>query len=94
MKRIISVLSLVFILASSAFASGAPIELPDDPLFPGTVLYGDANGDKTLNNKDVVLLFRIVSGSDVRYEKKLDFNRDKTVNNKDVVALFRYVSDH
>ncbi len=54
---------------------------------------GDCNGDGDVNNKDVVALFRYVSGSDkVEDESVYDFNGDGAVDNKDVVALFRFVS--
>jgi hypothetical protein len=54
---------------------------------------GDVNGDGSLNNKDVVALFRLVSaGGAAATVEKCDINGDNNVNNKDVVALFRYVS--
>lgn len=54
---------------------------------------GDVNGDYEINNKDVVTLFRYVSGGNkIEDETVYDYNGDKEVNNKDVVALFRYVS--
>ncbi len=54
---------------------------------------GDINGDGSVNNKDVVALFKYVSGggTDVNIIA-LDVNGDGSVNNKDVVALFKYVS--
>ena len=59
---------------------------------PGTDK-GDMNGDKAIDNKDVVILFRYVSGSDKAEDETVyDFNGDKNVDNKDVVALFRFVS--
>lgn len=55
---------------------------------------GDVNGDNELNNKDVVSLFRYVSGdkSAVKNEDECDMNGDGGVDNKDVVSLFRAVS--
>ena len=54
---------------------------------------GDINGDESVNNKDVVALFKYVSGGEVTTnEIALDVNGDGLVNNKDVVALFKYVS--
>ena len=65
---------------------GISTEDPDPPS-------GDVNGDGKTNNKDVVALFRRVSGSEVAAnESAADFNGDGKVNNKDVVALFRYIS--
>lgn len=54
---------------------------------------GDCNGDGAVDNKDVVVLFRYVSGGKkVADESAYDFNGDGAVDNKDVVALFRAVS--
>ena len=56
-------------------------------------ILGDCNGDGSVDNKDVVALFRYVSGSEkLDDESVYDFNDDNTVDNKDVVALFRFVS--
>lgn len=54
---------------------------------------GDINGDGAKNNKDVVALFRYVSGGggDVVISN-CDVNGDGGTNNKDVTALFRFVS--
>ncbi len=61
----------------------------EKPLF----VPGDINGDGETNNKDIVALFRYVSGgnADVN-EIALDVNGDGEANNKDVTILFRYVS--
>jgi hypothetical protein len=54
---------------------------------------GDINGDGTVNNKDIVALFRYTSGNTGEVNViALDPNGDGTVNNKDIVFLFRYVS--
>ena len=53
---------------------------------------GDANGDKAVNNKDVVAIFKAVSDVNFVYGKAFDFDENGAVNNKDVVALFKYVS--
>lgn len=54
---------------------------------------GDINGDKKVNNKDSVLLFRYVAGWDVAVDSDaLDCNGDGKVNNKDAVTLFRFVA--
>ena len=55
-------------------------------------IVGDLNDDGNVDNKDVVLLFRYVSGANNKYDYLYDFNQDGEVNNKDVTALFRYVS--
>ena len=64
-----------------------------EALNASAILPGDCNGDGATDNKDVVLLFRYVSGTPVTAVKEaLDFNGDGEVNNKDVAALFRYAS--
>lgn len=57
-----------------------------------TFLLGDMNEDGKINNKDVVTLFRAISGTNVVYYGLYDFNGDKKLNNKDVVSLFRYIN--
>ena len=68
------------------------IEDTDEPVEPGDISNGDFNGDGEVNNKDVVTLFRYVSGNTEGADLKYDFNGDGGVNNKDVVSLFRAVS--
>ena len=54
---------------------------------------GDVNADYNLDNKDVVALFRYLSGSKVEVVKSLiDLNYDGWSDNKDIVVLFKYVS--
>ncbi len=56
-------------------------------------LKGDINADGASNNKDVVSLFKYVSGDGGTVtEVTADFNRDSKINNKDVTLLFRYLS--
>ena len=82
MKRIVSLLVAlvtVFAMCVSPAAAGA--------------LVGDVNGDGEVDNKDVVTLFRYVSGGiKADDESAYDYNGDGEVDNKDVVSLFRYVS--
>lgn len=58
------------------------------------VLANDVNGDGFVNNKDVVILFRYISGNiGVFIEKAVsDINNDGELGNKDVVMLFRILS--
>lgn len=81
MKRFLSlivVITAVITLTLSAFAA---------------VRIGDTNGDGELNNKDVVILFRFVSGMNAEcVEEASDVNGDRAVNNKDVVVLFRLLN--
>ena len=82
MKKSISFILAVSILLSLVFAIGV-----------STAFKGDVNGDNEVNNKDVVTMFRYVSGSDrLDDESMYDHNGDHTVDNKDVVSLFRFVS--
>ncbi|MBO4869420.1 MAG: hypothetical protein J5585_06875 [Clostridia bacterium] len=54
---------------------------------------GDINGDGSVDNQDVVALFRYVSGGKVEVVKAaLDPDGDGDATNLDVVLLFRYVS--
>ena len=56
--------------------------------------FADVNGDGDVNNKDVVVLFKYVSGVGTVScdENACDVNLDGSVNNKDVVTLFNIVS--
>ena len=75
--------------AMAAKLNEPPVEPPVDP----PAEKGDCNGDGTVDNKDVVVLFRYVSGSEKAEDESVyDFNGDSEVDNKDVVALFRYIS--
>ena len=59
------------------------------------VIAGDFNDDGKVDNKDVVALFRYLSGEGGGSGTSLaagDFNGDGKVNNKDVTLLYRYVS--
>ncbi len=54
---------------------------------------GDINSDGEVNNKDVVIIFKYLSGEKVKCDEfALDVNYDGYSDNKDVAALFRYVS--
>ncbi|MBQ7698874.1 MAG: endonuclease/exonuclease/phosphatase family protein [Clostridia bacterium] len=82
MKKTISLILSLLILSSVFAAAAYAAPLP-----------GDTNGDGKLNNKDVYLLFRYVSGNSGGVtEENCDFNGDSRINNKDVTLLFRHVS--
>ncbi len=54
---------------------------------------GDVNGDGETDNKDIVMLFRYVSGDTVSViEENSDINGNSEINNKDVAVLFRFLS--
>ncbi len=55
---------------------------------------GDVNGDKAVNTKDAVLLFRYVAGWDVTVDPlAVDCNGDGIVDTWDAIELFRYTAD-
>jgi hypothetical protein len=58
------------------------------------IMYGDVNGDNTVNLKDVVLIRRYIAGGwNAEIDESIaDVNGDKTVNLKDVVLLRRYIA--
>ena len=81
--RGISALLCVAILAAALPSASAAVNIA-----------GDINRDGEVNNKDVVALFRHLSGDTSEVDEiACDTNGDGEVDNKDVVALFRYVSD-
>ena len=81
--RVVSVI-LCVVMSAAVFLSASA----------ATALAGDINKDGEVNNKDVVVLFRYLSGtSDDVDEAACDTNGDGEIDNKDVVTLFRYVSD-
>ena len=85
MKRITSIMMIISIIASVFLLS--PTSSASE------FLIGDCNGDGETNNKDVVVLFRYVSGNkNAVVEENCDYNNDGNIDNKDVVALFRYIS--
>lgn len=73
------------------------MDYTNEPLLKAKVIFGtasmlgDVNGDGVINNKDVVLLFKHLSGGDDEgiILSACDFNGDGSVNNKDVTALFK-----
>ena len=66
-------------------------DTPEDP--DGKPIKGDCSGDGAVDNKDVVILFRYVSGTGKTGDESVyDFNGDGEINNKDVAALFRALS--
>ncbi len=81
MRKVISLL-LALVMTAAVFAVAA------------FAIMGDVNGDGSINNKDVVALFKYASGNEdaVKDKTACDYNGDGTVNNKDVVALFKAVS--
>ena len=90
MKRFMSVFLSVLFVTAVFFSFEVPAAA-DEP--QTKVLLCDVNGDGRVNNKDVTLLFRFVSGKNVTViENNADFDMDSEINNKDVVMLFAYLS--
>ena len=57
------------------------------------IVYGDANGDGTVNNRDVALLQQYINKWDVTMDMDAaDANGDGTVNNRDVALLQQYIN--
>ena len=85
MKKLISLL-LALVMVSAVCMSTGVIAV---------IIRGDANGDNAIDNKDVVALFRYLSGNTdpVVVVKNCDYNNDGEVNNKDVAVLFRELSE-
>ena len=84
MKKIITlILAAVMIIATAAASV----------VFAVSQNTYDINSDGTTDNKDVVTLFRYLSGSIKADDESIyDYNGDGEVNNKDVVELFKSIS--
>lgn len=55
-------------------------------------LFGDINDDGSVNNKDVVKLFRYILSNATDGDLSVyDINKDGKINTKDVIALFRVI---
>ncbi len=73
-------------LVSVAYANTLPF-VPFEP----DKLVGDVNGDKTVNEKDSILLNRYFAGHSVTIEKILaDVDNDGTVTRRDAMILSRH----
>lgn len=57
------------------------------------IMQGDANGDGSINNKDLALLMQHLNGWVVEIDLDLiDMNFDEKINNKDYVLLMRQIN--
>lgn len=84
MKKLVCLLLAAVTFAAAAAWTG---------IFAKSGISGDVNGDGSLDNKDVVTLFRFLSADNAgAADETFDFNKDGETDNKDVVALFRYLS--
>ncbi len=65
-------------------------EVPEKPV---EIAYGDANGDGTINIRDVALLQQYITGWEVTLnEANADANGDGTINIRDVALLQQYIT--
>ena len=69
---------------------GAIREVPEKPV---DLLYGDLNGDGTINNRDLALLQQYINKWAVEIDTDAaDVNKDGTVNNRDLALLQQYIN--
>ena len=85
-----------YYFVTSAYAEGAAaftvaLTAEEEPPTP-PVVRGDANGDGTVNNRDVALLQQYINGWDVTVDEAADANGDGEVNNRDVALLQQYIN--
>lgn len=74
-------------LDNVVFAAAAGTTTAED------IVFGDVNGDGSVNNKDLGLLQRHIAGWDVEIDvSAADMNGDGNINNKDLGLLQRYIS--
>ena len=86
MKKTISLILTIIMISAALFINSGVAAVR---------LLGDAFEDGIIDNKDVVCLFRYVTGDTSGVAaKNCDFNNDGATNNKDVAALFRAVSSN
>ena len=78
----------------NAAEGSIPLNLVDGGVQVVTGMAGDINGDKKVNNRDVVRLLQYIANWDVEVDQgALDVNGDGKVNNRDVVRLFQYIAN-
>lgn len=99
MKRFISCLAILLLLLSMMLTVFVhAIDLPAIPLTTSsssqpTRIAGDANGDKNVDLRDVVLITRYLVGgwNAVIQTSVADVNADNAVDLKDVALIHRYI---
>jgi len=57
-----------------------------------SLVYGDANGDDTVNALDLILLRQYLAGWDVTIDDAADANGDGTANALDLILLRQYLA--
>ena len=92
-KRFVSlllaaVMLLSVILTVTSSAVDLPI-IPLDPTYYNPAGPGDADGDGSINSKDVLCIMKYIVGrwDKVFFEQYADFNGDGKINSKDILML-------
>ena len=71
---------------SAIYVPGKSSDNPD-------VVYGDANGDDSVNMKDVLFLRKYIAGYNIEINKtNCDLNMDEAINMKDVLILRKHIA--
>lgn len=59
----------------------------------GSVMYGDANGDCTVNAKDITAIMRRLTGADIDIDLEAsDVNLDEQLDARDITQIMRYLT--
>ena len=95
-------MSLTTSVSAAGTNTNEDINIPiEDLVSPGSIKYGDVNGDGEVNSADVVLLRKYMADynfeagtSTVDVAKGADANGDGEVNSTDVVLLRKYMADY
>ena len=66
-------------------------ELIEAEVLPKAILYGDVNGDGSIDGKDLIVLRRYLVGADVEIFAGADVNGDGEIDGKDVIILRKYL---
>lgn len=109
--RIINIVSALLAVAMLTLTSFADMETPFVPSTPGKtdtpstpskdVVWGDVNGDREIDAKDIVLLKKYIANFDyttnsskIEVELGADVNGDGEINARDVVLLKKYIANY
>ena len=79
--------------AEEAASFTVSLAAEEEPPSPPEVVYGDANGDGVINNRDLALMQQYINRWEVSVdEEACDVNADGTVNNRDLALLQQYIN--
>ena len=85
MKKALIVLAVLCLLMTAVL--GVAAVSADD------VLYGDLNGDGSINNRDMALLQQYINKWDVEIDElAADVTDDGAINNRDLALLQQYIN--